>query len=60
MGDISIAAAITDEHGRAVAAINMSVPTTRWTPEKVEAELAQHVQVAATSISKAKFSRFVP
>ena len=60
MGDISVAAAITDEHGRAVAAINMSVPTTRWTPEKVEAELVQHVQVAATSISKAKFSRFTP
>jgi IclR family pca regulon transcriptional regulator len=57
MGDISVAAAITDEHGRAVAAINISAPTTRWTPERVEAEAAQHVQVAATSISKAKFLR---
>lgn len=55
MGDISVAAAVTDEHGRAVAAINISVPTTRWTIERVESELAQHVQVAATSISRSKF-----
>lgn len=52
MGDISVAAAIRDEHGRAVAAINISVPTTRWTPEQAEAELAKHVQVAATSIMR--------
>jgi len=58
MGDIAIAAAVTDEHGRAVAAINISVPTSRWTPEKAEAELAPHVQVAATSISKSKFTPF--
>jgi DNA-binding IclR family transcriptional regulator len=58
MGDIAVAAAITDEHGRAVAAINISVPISRWTPEKAEAELAQHVQVAATSISKAKFAPY--
>jgi DNA-binding IclR family transcriptional regulator len=58
MGDIAVAAAITDEHGRAVAAINVSVPTSRWTPEKAEAELAQHVQVAATSISKSKFAPY--
>ena len=56
MGDISVAAAITDEYGRAVAAINISVPTTRWTPERVETELAQHVQVAATSISRTKIT----
>jgi IclR family pca regulon transcriptional regulator len=58
MGDIAVAAAVTDEHGRAVAAINISAPTSRWTPERVEAELAQHVQVAATSISKSKFARY--
>ncbi len=52
MGDISVASPIRNEHGRAIAAINISVPTTRWTPERVEAELAQHVQVAATSIMK--------
>jgi len=58
MGDISVAAAIIDQHGRAVAAINISVPTTRWTRERAEAELVQHVQVAATSISKSKFNRY--
>lgn len=58
MGDISVAAPIIDEHGRAVAAINISVPTTRWTKERAEAELTQHVHVAATSISKSKFNRY--
>ncbi|QPF88034.1 helix-turn-helix domain-containing protein [Bradyrhizobium genosp. L] len=58
MGDISVAAPIIDEHGRAVAAINISVPTTRWTMERAEAELVQHVHVAATSISKSKFNRY--
>jgi DNA-binding IclR family transcriptional regulator len=58
LGDISVAAPILDEHGTAVAAINISVPTTRWTVERAEAELAQQVQVAATSISLSKFSRY--
>lgn len=54
LGDISVAAPVTDYSGNAVAAINISVPTSRWSLERVEAELAQHVQVAATSISKAR------
>jgi IclR family transcriptional regulator, pca regulon regulatory protein len=58
MGDISISAPIINEHGRAVAAVNISVPTTRWTRERAEAELVQHVHVAATSISKSKFNRY--
>ncbi|MBN4666289.1 helix-turn-helix domain-containing protein [Pandoraea nosoerga] len=58
MGDISVAAPITDHDGQAVAAINISVPTSRWTRERVEAELAPHVQVAATSISKSRLSTF--
>jgi IclR family transcriptional regulator, pca regulon regulatory protein len=58
MGDISVAAPIIDEHGRAVAAVNISVPTTRWTKERAETELVQHVHVAATSISKSKFNRY--
>jgi IclR family transcriptional regulator, pca regulon regulatory protein len=41
--------------GQAVAAINIAVPTTRWTVQSVEDKLAQHVQVAAT---KAIFSRY--
>ncbi|GAB3625278.1 IclR family transcriptional regulator C-terminal domain-containing protein [Pandoraea terrae] len=58
LGDISVAAPIIDQRGIAVAAINISVPTSRWTVEKVEAELAKYVQVAATSISKAKFNGY--
>lgn len=55
LGDIAVASAILDEHGHAVAAITIAVPTTRWTKERVEAELTHHVQVAATSISAKKF-----
>ncbi|MEA3123976.1 MAG: IclR family transcriptional regulator, pca regulon regulatory protein, partial [Caballeronia sp.] len=58
LGDISVAAPVTDHGGMAVAAINISVPTSRWSIERVEAELAQHVQVAATSISKARLSTY--
>jgi len=58
MGDISVAAPIVDQHGMAVAAINISVPTTRWTVATAEKELVPHVQVAATSISKAKFADY--
>jgi len=60
LGDISVAAAVADHRGNTVSAINIAVPTTRWTLERVEAELAQHVQVAATSISKTKFGRYSP
>ena len=58
LGDISVAAPVIDHRGLAVAAINIAVPTTRWTVARVEAELAPHVQVAATSISKSKFSAY--
>ncbi|MDB5848455.1 MAG: MarR family transcriptional regulator, partial [Rhodoferax sp.] len=58
LGDISVAAPITDHRGMAVAAINISVPTTRWTAATAEKELVPHVQVAATSISKAKFANY--
>jgi IclR family pca regulon transcriptional regulator len=53
-GDISVAAAITDHHGLPVAAINVSVPTTRWTLEKAQEQLVPHVQLAATSISQSR------
>jgi IclR family pca regulon transcriptional regulator len=49
---------VTDHGGMGVAAINISVPTSRWSREKVEAELAQHVQVAATSISKSRLTGY--
>jgi IclR family pca regulon transcriptional regulator len=57
VGDISIAAAITDHRGLPVGAINVSVPSTRWSIEKAEEQLLPHVQLAATSISQAKMPR---
>ncbi len=57
MGDISVAAAITDHLGQAVGAINLAVPTTRWTVAKAETELVHHVQVAAASISRSRSVR---
>ena len=58
LGDISVAAPITNHRGEAVAAINISVPTTRWSWESAETKLVPHVQVAATSISQAKFAGY--
>ncbi len=58
LGDISVAAPILDEYGVAVAAINISVPTSRWTVERAEAELAPQVQVAGTSISRSRPGRY--
>ncbi|SCU75323.1 Transcriptional regulator, IclR-family [Cupriavidus necator] len=58
VGDISVAAAITDHRGLPVGAINISVPSTRWTLETAQAKLAPHVQVAAMSISQAKRMSF--
>jgi DNA-binding IclR family transcriptional regulator len=55
LGDISVASSIADEHGRAVAGISISVPTTRWTVKRAESELVKHVQLAATSLSSTKF-----
>lgn len=52
LGDISVAACVTDEHGRAVAGISISVPTARWTVERVETELVKHVQLTAASLSQ--------
>lgn len=57
VGDISVAAAITNHHGYPVAAINIAVPTTRWTVEKAKEQLVPHVQLAATSISQARMPR---
>ena len=54
IGDLSVAAAITDHLGAPIGAINVSVPSTRWTAEKAEEQLLPHVLLAATSISRAK------
>ncbi len=57
MGDISVAAPIIGHDGHAVGAMNLAVPTTRWTVARAEAELVHHVQVAAASISRSRFLR---
>lgn len=57
VGDISVAAAITDNRGMPIGAINISVPLTRWTVERAEEQLLPHVLLAATSISQAKGDR---
>jgi IclR family pca regulon transcriptional regulator len=57
VGDISVAAAITNHQGYPVAAINIAVPTTRWTVEKAKEQLLPHVQLAATSISQTRMPR---
>jgi DNA-binding IclR family transcriptional regulator len=59
LGDISVASCITDEHGRAVAGMSISVPTTRWSVERVESELVKHVQLAAASISSTKIHPYL-
>lgn len=53
VGDISVAAAILDHGGRPIGAINISVPTTRWSLVSAEEKLAPHVQVAAAAITQA-------
>ncbi len=55
LGDISVAACITDERGEALAGISISVPTTRWSEERAEAELTKHVQLVAATLSAPKF-----
>jgi IclR family pca regulon transcriptional regulator len=56
-GDISVAAAITNHEGDPIAAINIAVPTTRWTEERAREQLVPHVQLAATSISQTRMPR---
>ncbi|MGE3863856.1 MAG: IclR family transcriptional regulator [Burkholderiaceae bacterium] len=58
LGDISLAAPVLDHRGWPVAAVNISVPTARWTVEQVESDLANHVQATAMTLSATKFSFF--
>jgi len=52
-GDISVAAAIVDRLGRPVAAVNVAVPSPRWSVKSLEAEWASAVVTAASRISAA-------
>jgi len=51
LGDISVAAPVFSQEGRAVAAINVAVPTVRWTTEKSVSEIAPQVRQAAQAVS---------
>lgn len=50
LGDISVAAPVTDAAARAVAAVNVAVPSSRWKPSD-ERRLARLVMSAAQAIS---------
>lgn len=52
-GDLSAAAPVLDHDGCVVAAVNIAVPTPRWTMEQMERELAPIVVETARAISKA-------
>ncbi len=52
-GDLSVAAAVLDQAGRPVAAVNIGVSNARYTPEKAEELFAPLVTAAARSISQA-------
>ena len=51
VGDISVAAPVLDFSGRAVAAVNIAVPSPRWSPARVERELAPFAIETARVIS---------
>ena len=50
-GDISIAAPITSHEGNAVAAVNISVPVTRWNPQVAVEHFSQFVLETARVLS---------
>lgn len=51
-GEISAAAPIFNISGHPIAAINVSVPTSRWSVARVEADLVPLVQWASTEVSR--------
>jgi IclR family transcriptional regulator, pca regulon regulatory protein len=52
-GDINVAAPVLGVDGWAIAAINISVPVSRWSVEEARRELAPHVIETARAISGA-------
>jgi len=53
IGDISLAAPVVGTDGLAIAAVNISVPSSRWTVDSTERKMAKHVQAAARALSVA-------
>ena len=60
MGDISVAAPVLDARGRAVAAVNVAVPTSRWTADRLEREAAPVVVQAARALTQTVSTRVSP
>lgn len=54
IGEISAAAPILDANGYPIAALNVSVPTSRWTADTVRAELVPIILETANAISLAQ------
>ena len=50
-GDVTVAAPVIGEGGHAVAAINISAPTSRWTLEEMRGKLAPLVMETARALS---------
>jgi IclR family pca regulon transcriptional regulator len=50
-GDVNVAAPVFGSHGRAVAAVGVSVPVTRWSMEQALAEIAPQVSEVAQTLS---------
>ncbi len=53
VGDIAVGASIVNADGQPLAAINLSVPFSRWRPEQVLSELAPQLVNTARAISSA-------
>lgn len=53
VGDIAVGACIVNADGQPLAAINISVPFSRWRPEQVLSELAPQLVTTARAISSA-------
>lgn len=57
VGDLSIAAPVLDFSGRPVAAVNIAVPTGRWTVERMRRQLGPIVKRTAEEISRTEGSQ---
>src|SRR5690625_2603932 len=51
IGDLNLAAPILDEQGKAIAALNLSIPAERWSPEEAQEKLAPMLIRSARALS---------
>ena len=52
VGDVSVAAALVDPSGRVAGAINIAVPSPRWTITELQRKLAPSLVRTAAEISR--------